>query len=37
MRKIDADIIKNTVKQLFLDCNYYIGEDIGRTCDGADL
>lgn len=28
MRKIDADIIKNTVKQLFLDCNYYIGEDI---------
>lgn len=28
MRKIDADIIKNAVKQLFLDCNYFIGEDV---------
>ena len=28
MRKINAETIKNTVKQLFLDCNYFIGEDI---------
>lgn len=28
MRKIDALLIKETVKKLFLDCNYYIGEDI---------
>ena len=28
MRKIDAEIIKNTVKQLFLDCNYFIGDDV---------
>lgn len=35
MRKIDADIIKNTVKQLFLDCNYYIGEDIQNALKTA--
>lgn len=28
IRKIDATEIKNVVKQLFMDCNYYIGEDI---------
>ena len=30
MRSIDAQMIKNTVKELFLDCNYFIGDDI--TC-----
>ncbi len=28
IRKIDANKIKDVVKQLFMDCNYYIGEDI---------
>ena len=28
IRKIDATEIKNVVKQLFMDCNYYIGRDI---------
>ena len=28
IRKIDANKIKDVVKQLFIDCNYYIGEDI---------
>ncbi len=28
MRIIDAAIVKSTVKKLFLDCNYYIGEDV---------
>lgn len=28
MRKINAKTIKETVKKLFLDCNYFIGEDI---------
>ncbi|MDD6847369.1 MAG: fumarate hydratase [Oscillospiraceae bacterium] len=28
MRRIDANKIKDVVKQLFMDCNYYIGEDI---------
>ncbi len=28
MRKISADMVKETVKQLFLDCNYYIGDDV---------
>lgn len=27
-RQINADTVKNTVKKLFLDCNYYIGDDI---------
>lgn len=30
MRSIDAQMIKNTVKELFLECNYFIGDDI--TC-----
>lgn len=30
MRCIDAQMIKNTVKELFLECNYFIGDDI--TC-----
>ena len=28
IRRIDANKIKDVVKQLFMDCNYYIGEDI---------
>ncbi len=28
MRKIDANIVKETVKKLFLECNYFIGEDV---------
>ena len=28
IRRIDANKIKDVVKQLFIDCNYYIGEDI---------
>jgi fumarate hydratase subunit alpha len=28
IRKISADTVKETVKKLFLDCNYYIGDDI---------
>ena len=35
MRRIDADIIKNTVKKLFLDCNYYIGEDVRQALEKA--
>lgn len=35
MRRIDADIIKNTVKKLFLDCNYYIGSDIKQALEKA--
>ena len=27
-RKIKAETVTETVKQLFMDCNYYIGEDI---------
>lgn len=27
-RQINADTVKETVKKLFLDCNYYIGDDI---------
>ena len=30
MRCIDAQMIKDTVKELFLECNYFIGDDI--TC-----
>lgn len=28
IRKIDACNVKDTVKKLFIDCNYYIGDDI---------
>lgn len=35
MRRIDADIVKNTVKKLFLDCNYYIGNDIKQALEKA--
>lgn len=35
MKKIDAEIIKNTVKQLFLDCNFYIGDDIKKALEDA--
>lgn len=35
MRKIDASIIKETVKKLFLDCNFYIGEDIKNALKSA--
>ena len=31
MRTIDASIIKETVKKLFLDCNFYIGDDIKKA------
>ena len=35
MRKIDAKIIKDTVKQLFLDCNYFIGDDVKNALKSA--
>ncbi len=35
MRKIDASIVKETVKKLFLDCNYYIGDDIKNALQKA--
>ena len=28
IRRIDAQLVTDTVKKLFLDCNYYIGKDI---------
>ena len=31
MRKISAQTITEKVKKLFLDCNYYIGEDINKA------
>ncbi|MBE7054568.1 MAG: fumarate hydratase [Ruminococcaceae bacterium] len=37
MRKIDAKIIKDTVKQLFLDCNYFIGDDVKNALKSAFL
>ncbi|MEE1076362.1 MAG: fumarate hydratase [Acutalibacteraceae bacterium] len=30
-RKIKAETVTETVKQLFMDCNYYIGEDISEA------
>lgn len=30
-RKIKAETVTETVKQLFMDCNYYIGEDISNA------
>ena len=35
MRKIDAKIIKDTVKQLFLDCNYFIVDDVKNALKSA--
>lgn len=35
MRIINASVVKNTVKKLFLDCNYYIGEDVMRALETA--
>lgn len=35
MRKIDAKIIKNTVKKILLDSNFYIGEDIKTALEKA--
>jgi len=35
MRRIDTDIVKNTVKKLFIDCNYYIGNDIKQALEKA--
>ena len=35
MRKIDASIVKETVKKLFLDCNFYIGDDIKNALQKA--
>lgn len=35
MRKIDASIVKETVKKLFLDCNFYIGDDIKKALENA--
>lgn len=35
MRRIDASIVKETVKKLFLDCNYYIGDDIKNALQKA--
>lgn len=35
MKIIDAELVKNTVKQLFLDCNFYIGEDIKKALEDA--
>ena len=28
IRRIDAQLVTDTVRQLFLDCNYFIGKDI---------
>ncbi len=35
MRKIDASIVKETVKKLFLDCNFYVGDDIKKALENA--
>lgn len=35
MRKIDASVVKETVKKLFLRCNYYIGDDIKNALQNA--
>lgn len=35
MRKIDAALVKETVKKLFLECNYYIGDDIKNALQEA--
>jgi len=35
MRRIDASIVKETVKKLFLDCNFYIGDDIKKALENA--
>ncbi|MEE1281836.1 MAG: fumarate hydratase [Acutalibacteraceae bacterium] len=34
-RKIKAETVTETVKQLFMDCNYYIGEDISDALKSA--
>ena len=34
-RKIKAETITETVKQLFMDCNYYIGDDISNALKTA--
>lgn len=35
IRKISAQQITDTVKNLFIDCNYYIGDDINRALEKA--
>ncbi|WP_302197003.1 fumarate hydratase [uncultured Ruminococcus sp.] len=35
MRQIKAETVKQTVKQLFLDCNYFIGKDIMTALEKA--
>lgn len=35
VRAIDARTIRSTVKKLFIDCNYYIGEDITGALEQA--
>lgn len=35
IRKISASAVTRAVRQLFMDCNYYIGEDITRALQNA--
>lgn len=35
IRKIKAQTVTETVKKLFMDCNYYIGEDVTRALQRA--
>lgn len=35
IRKINASVVAQAVRQLFIDCNYYIGEDITRALENA--
>ena len=36
IRKIKAQAVTETVRRLFMDCNYYIGEDIERALRQAE-
>lgn len=35
IRKIDAQLVTDTVKKLFMDCNYFIGDDITTALKNA--
>ena len=35
IRQIKAETVTETVKQLFLDCNYFIGKDIMTALEKA--
>ena len=35
IREISAEEITLAVKKLFMDCNYYIGEDISQAIENA--